>query len=42
MKKAFGSEPGEPNWNPEADLNQDGIIDIIDAAIIRSQAGETY
>jgi len=41
VRLAFGSEPGEPDWNPEADLNRDGIIDIIDATILRSQAGET-
>jgi len=28
--KAFGSKPGDINWNPIVDLNQDGLIDIFD------------
>jgi hypothetical protein len=24
---AFNSKPGEPNWNPQADINGDGIVD---------------
>ena len=27
---AFGMEEGDPDWNPNADLNQDAIIDILD------------
>lgn len=27
---SFGESPGRPRWNPKADLNNDGIIDISD------------
>ena len=27
---AFGMEEGDTDWNPNADLNQDAIIDILD------------
>ena len=33
VAKAFGSEPGEPGWNPIADLYPDGKIDMKDVAI---------
>jgi len=29
---SYGSKPGDPNWNPDADIIQDGIIDIQDVA----------
>jgi len=28
--KAFGSRPGDENWNPNCDLNGDNVIDIFD------------
>ena len=31
---AFGSSPGHPRWNPIADMNGDGKIDMIDAVLI--------
>jgi hypothetical protein len=31
---AFGSSSGDGNWNPDADLNTDGLIDIFDGIII--------
>lgn len=30
---AFGSTPASVNWNPNADLNLDNTINIIDLAI---------
>jgi hypothetical protein len=30
MGLAFGSYPGDPMWNPDADLNQSGGIDVFD------------
>ncbi len=30
---ALGSYPGHPNWNPDADLNQDLVVDGFDVAI---------
>lgn len=38
---AFGSRPGDPNWNPDADLRPDNIIDIIDFVIIGVNFGKT-
>lgn len=32
--KAYGSQPGDPNWNGNADLNGDGVINIFDLAIV--------
>jgi parallel beta-helix repeat protein len=31
---AFQSRPGDQNWNPDADLNKDNIVDIIDFSIV--------
>jgi hypothetical protein len=30
---AFGSKPGDSNWNPNADINSDNIINVKDAVI---------
>ena len=37
---AFGSQPGEPNWNPVADLNLDEIINIADGVMIAVHFGD--
>ena len=39
---AFGSEPGDENWNQVADLNNDEIIDIRDITIVAMEFGKTY
>ena len=31
---AFGSSPGHPRWDPVADLNKDGVVDIRDLVAI--------
>ncbi|MEM2970925.1 MAG: CARDB domain-containing protein [Candidatus Bathyarchaeia archaeon] len=31
---AFNSRPSEPNWNPQADINGDGIVDKEDGILI--------
>ena len=33
---AFMTEPGDANWNAACDVNYDGIVDILDLALIRS------
>jgi len=38
---AFSSSPGNPNWNPEADLREDGIIDIFDIVKLVVNYGRT-
>jgi len=30
LSKAYGSEPGDDNWNPNCDLNNDGKVDASD------------
>lgn len=37
----FGKEKGEPGYNPNADINGDGIIDIVDIVIIAIHFGES-
>ncbi|PIU68017.1 MAG: hypothetical protein COS84_02255, partial [Armatimonadetes bacterium CG07_land_8_20_14_0_80_40_9] len=34
LKKAFNSEPGDENWNPECDLNGDGEINLSDFGVL--------
>jgi len=38
---AFGSEPGDENWNIIADLNDDEVIDIRDITIVALEFGKT-
>ncbi len=37
---AYGSIPGSANWNPEADLNSNGRVDILDLFIIGRNYGK--
>lgn len=39
---AYGSQGGEPKWDPEADLDPNGSIDIFDVVIVTSKYGTTY
>jgi hypothetical protein len=36
---AFGSSPGSPNWNPDADVNGDLQVDLVDYLIVRENFG---
>jgi len=36
---AFGSVPGEDNWNPTADLNGDGEVTLLDFSILVESLG---
>jgi hypothetical protein len=38
---AYGSHPGDPNWNPRADLNEDYVINTYDVSICASNQGYT-
>ena len=38
---AFGSEPGDPNWNQAADLNNDDVVDIYDVVTVATNFGKT-
>jgi hypothetical protein len=37
----FGNQKGEPGYNPNADINGDGLIDIVDIVIIAIHFGES-
>jgi parallel beta-helix repeat protein len=37
---AFGSHPGDPNWNSQADLNHDNEVDIFDVIILANNFGK--
>ena len=39
LSAAFGSSPGDPNWNLDADIKPDGIIDIFDAITLSGVFG---
>jgi hypothetical protein len=34
LANAFNSQPSSPNWNANADMNNDGIVDIYDAIFL--------
>jgi len=38
---AFSSQPGDYNWNPVADINNDNIVDIFDLVVVALHFGET-
>jgi hypothetical protein len=40
IEVAFGSVPGDPNWNADADLNQDGVINARDISICAGNYGK--
>ncbi|UCH32489.1 MAG: hypothetical protein JSV05_03675, partial [Candidatus Bathyarchaeota archaeon] len=39
---AFGTHPDHPRWNSQADVNNDGFVNIIDLYIIAHHFGTTY
>lgn len=39
---AYGSQPGDPNWDPACDVNSDDIVDISDLYGVALHYGETY
>lgn len=36
---AFGSRPGDPNWDTRCDLNGEGLIDIVDVVMVAIEFG---
>jgi hypothetical protein len=40
MGRAFGSTPSSIYWNPDADLDRNGIITIIDFGILAARFGK--
>jgi len=41
LKQAYGAVPGAPNWNQNADLNYDLLIDAIDLDLLGKNYGKT-
>lgn len=41
VAKAYGSKPGNPNWNEIADLDKNGITNIIDISMVAKDYGKT-
>lgn len=38
---AYSSTPGDPNWNPRADVNNDGCVNVVDFMICVAALNET-
>jgi len=38
--KAYGSKPGNPRWNPNADLDNNGTISIVDISKVAKEYGK--
>ncbi len=41
LAAAFGSSPGDANWNPDADIVADGVIDVFDFSTLAADFGCT-
>jgi hypothetical protein len=41
VANAFGSKPGDENWNATADLNKDGTVNILDIFAVAWDFGKT-
>jgi len=39
---AYGTKPGDANWNPDADLIQDNVIDIYDIVVAVNNYAESW
>ncbi len=39
---AFGSRAGEATWNPDVDLNRDGVVDGADLAVFHANFGRSH
>jgi hypothetical protein len=40
VKNAIPSTPGSPKWNPNADINNDGVVNMLDFQIVKIHVGE--
>jgi hypothetical protein len=41
VARAYGTKPGDPNWNAVADLDTNGIINILDISLVARDYGRT-
>jgi hypothetical protein len=39
---AYGSKPGDPNWNPNADIDNSGTVGLSDLVILALHYGQQY
>jgi hypothetical protein len=39
---AYGSYPGRPNWDPHADIDENGRIDMTDLMLVLDHFGQTW
>ncbi|MGQ9460581.1 MAG: dockerin type I domain-containing protein [Candidatus Bathyarchaeaceae archaeon] len=42
LGRAYGSKPGDPNWNPEADFDANGAVNSRDLGILGANYGQYY
>jgi hypothetical protein len=42
LANAYGSRPGDPNWNPNADLDNNGVIGLTDLVTLAIHYGQHY
>ena len=40
LNRAFGTAPGSANWDPRADLNEDGVVNSVDMALLAGSFGQ--
>jgi len=41
VRDAYGSQSGDANWDPRADVNCSGRVDILDKRVVRDQYGDS-
>jgi hypothetical protein len=41
VTRAFGSYPGHPRWDSDADVNQDDKVNLRDISLVAKHFGET-
>ena len=42
LGRAYGSEPGEDNWNPACDFDNNGMVDWVDLGTVGRNYGKPY
>jgi hypothetical protein len=42
LANSYGSRPGDPRWNPNADIDGAGIIGLTDLVTIATHYGQHY
>jgi hypothetical protein len=42
VARSFSSSPNNSNWNPNTDLNNDGLVNMKDIALAARHFGQHY